>query len=54
MILRGLPQNLAAAVVVVQHLDVQFAPALVDWLDDQTTLNVSLIRENAKPEAGEV
>ncbi len=51
-ILRGLPQSLEAAVVVVQHLDVQFAPALVDWLADQTELTVSLIRESNKPEIG--
>jgi two-component system response regulator WspF len=54
IILRGLPNNLEAAVVVVQHLDVQFAPALVEWLGAQTDLPVSLIRENLKPEAGEV
>ena len=53
-ILRGFPLNLGAAVVVVQHLDVQFAPALVDWLGDQTPLPVSLIRENVKPEADKV
>jgi len=52
IILRGLPANLGAAVVVVQHLDVQFAPGLVDWLDEQTGLAVSLAREGEKPEAG--
>ena len=54
IILRGLPKNLGAAVVVVQHLDVQFAPALVDWLGAQTDLPVSLIRENLMPEVGKV
>ncbi len=54
IILRGLPRDLGAAVVVVQHLDVQFAPGLVDWLGDQMGLAVSLIRENTKPEPGEV
>jgi two-component system response regulator WspF len=54
IILRGLPENLGAALVVVQHLDVQFAPGLVDWLGDQTGLRVSLIRENTRPEPGEV
>ncbi len=54
IILRGLPQDLGAAVVVVQHLDVQFVPGLVDWLGDQTGLTVSLIRECMKPEVGEV
>lgn len=54
IILRGLPKNLEAVVVVVQHLDVQFAPALVEWLGNQTDLPVSLIRENLAPEAGRV
>lgn len=54
IILRGLPKNLEAAVVIIQHLDVQFAPALVEWLGNQTDLPVSLIRENLMPEAGEV
>ena len=54
IILRSLPANLGAAVVVVQHLDVQFAPGLVDWLDEQTGLTVSLAREGMKPEAGGV
>jgi two-component system response regulator WspF len=54
IILRGLPANLGATVVVVQHLDVQFAPGLVDWLDEQTGLTVSLAREGMKPEVGGV
>ena len=54
MILSGLPKDLEAAVVIVQHLDVQFAPALVEWLGNQTDLPVSLIRENLLPEAGKV
>ena len=54
IILRGLPYDLGAAVVVVQHLDEQFVPGLVDWLGDQMGLSVSLIREGIRPEAGEV
>lgn len=52
IVLRGLPRNLGAALVIVQHLDLQFAPALVEWLGDQTELPVSLIRESTRPEAG--
>jgi len=50
IILRGLPANLEATIVIVQHLDVQFAPGLVDWLGEQTGLTVSLAREGMKPE----
>ncbi len=53
-VLHGLPRDMQAAVVVVQHLDVQFVPAFVDWLGDQTHLSVSLIREGMKPDAGTV
>jgi len=54
IILRGLPANLGATVAVVQHLDVQFAPGLVDWLDEQTGLDVELARDGMRPEAGGV
>lgn len=53
-ILRGLPRNLPAAVVIVQHLDLQFVPAFAEWLGDQTDLTVSVIRESMKPVAGAV
>jgi len=54
IILRNLPEDLSAALVVVQHLDEQFAPGLVDWLGDQTGLPVTLIREGMAPEPSQV
>ena len=53
-VLRGLPPTLDAAVAIVQHLDVQFAGGLVDWLAEQTEMPVSLAREGMRPEAGAV
>jgi two-component system response regulator WspF len=53
-VLRGLPANLDAAVAIVQHLDIQFAGGLVEWLGDQTELPVSLAREGMRPETGHV
>jgi two-component system, chemotaxis family, response regulator WspF len=53
-VLRGLPRTLDASVAIVQHLDVQFAEGLVEWLGEQTELPVSLAREGAKPEPGRV
>ncbi len=53
-VLRGLPSQLEAAVVIVQHLDVQFATGLVEWLGEQTELKVTLAREGEKPEPGRV
>jgi two-component system, chemotaxis family, response regulator WspF len=49
-ILSRFPEGLGISVVVVQHLDVQFAEGLVDWLDDQTRLKVLLAKADMKPE----
>ncbi len=40
-----LPHRLGAAFVVIQHVDVQFAQGLVDWLAQQTPLSVTLAQE---------
>jgi two-component system, chemotaxis family, response regulator WspF len=53
-ILRGLSMELKATIVIVQHLDMQFAPGLADWLNEQTGLHVTLAREGMKPEPGGV
>jgi two-component system response regulator WspF len=54
IILRSLPARLGATVAIVQHLDAQFAPGLVDWLGEQTGLPVALAREGLFPEANSV
>jgi two-component system, chemotaxis family, response regulator WspF len=46
VVLSGLPDHLGAPVVIVQHLDVQFAEGLADWLDGQTRLKVVLAGED--------
>jgi two-component system, chemotaxis family, response regulator WspF len=53
-ILSSLPENLGAAVAIVQHVDVEFAPGLADWLSHQTRLPVSLASANSSLEAGKV
>ncbi|HEY3276605.1 MAG TPA: chemotaxis-specific protein-glutamate methyltransferase CheB [Syntrophorhabdaceae bacterium] len=47
-LLSGLPADLGASVVVVQHLDVQFADGLAEWLDGQTPLKVVLAKEDMR------
>jgi two-component system response regulator WspF len=54
VVLRGLAANLNAAVVIVQHLDKEFAPGLAEWLKDQAGLKISLVREGMKPASGGV
>lgn len=53
-VLSGLPRNLPAAVVVIQHVDANFAEGLAKWLDGQTGLTVRLAKENELPAPGQV
>lgn len=53
-VLSDLPADFPAAVVIVQHVDVQFAPGLADWLAGHTPLPVRLAEEGDPPEAGTV
>ncbi len=53
-ILSYLPANFSAPIVIVQHVDVQFAQGLANWLDDQTPLRVRLAQEGDRPCAGTI
>lgn len=53
-IFSAFPADLQASVVVVQHLDLQFARGLSTWLDSQTRLPVRLIEEGMSPLAGQI
>lgn len=53
-ILSQLPADLDASVIVVQHVDVAFAPGLAHWLEGHTPLGVMLIDEGGVPEPGKV
>jgi len=41
-------------VVVVVHVDEEFAPGMASWMNDQLLLPVHLAREGARPKTGEV
>jgi chemotaxis response regulator CheB len=49
-----LPASFGSAIVVVQHVDAQFAPALANWLDDQTPLHVRLAQDGDCPRPGTI
>src|SRR5262249_38070247 len=51
-VLGALAQDFPAPIVIVQHVDAQFAPGLADWLNQQTTLHVRLAEEGDRPEPG--
>lgn len=53
-ILSNLPANFPAAIVIIQHLERQFAPSFVQWLDNQTLLTVLLATDGNRPEIGKV
>lgn len=53
-VLADLPSGFPAAVVVVQHVDVQFAENLAGWLNDLSPLPVRAAMENDAPEPGRV
>jgi two-component system, chemotaxis family, response regulator WspF len=53
-VLADLPADFPAPVVIVQHVDAQFAPGLANWLDHQTPLHVRVAREGDRPQPGTV
>jgi len=53
-VLRALPRNFPAAIVIVQHVDVRFAPGLADWLRQHSALPVRMAAEGDRPTSGEV
>ncbi|MDE1166035.1 MAG: chemotaxis response regulator protein-glutamate methylesterase [Pseudomonas sp.] len=53
-LLRGLPRDFPAAVVLVQHVDQVFAAGMADWLSSSADLPVRLAREGEPPQPGTV
>lgn len=53
-VLSHLPADFPSPIVVVQHVDAQFAESLAHWLNGQTSLQVRLAREGDHPERGSV
>jgi two-component system response regulator WspF len=53
-VLGGLPADFPAAVVIVQHVDAQFAAGLANWLTGHSPLPVRLVEEGDRPRAGTV
>jgi two-component system, chemotaxis family, response regulator WspF len=51
-ILSALPKTLDAAIVICQHVDLQFAQGLAQWLHSQTPFTVALAGEGMRPQSG--
>lgn len=54
VLLRGLPRDFAAALVIVQHIDPGFAGGMAGWLQQQSGLKVRVAQEGDQPRAGTV
>ncbi|QJP17305.1 chemotaxis response regulator protein-glutamate methylesterase [Starkeya sp. ORNL1] len=53
-VLGGLPGDIPAALVLVQHVDEKFVPGLADWLGQHTALPVRPAQDGDRPEVGVV
>jgi two-component system, chemotaxis family, response regulator WspF len=53
-ILSRLPANFGAAIVIVQHVDAQFASGMISWLNNVTPLTVRKASSGDRPEVGTV
>lgn len=53
-ILKDLPTDFRSPIVIVQHVDATFAPAMADWLNHQSHLPVRIAREGDQPRSGSV
>lgn len=53
-LLAPLPADLPAAIVIIQHVDEEFARSFAEWLDEQTALSVRLAQPGDRPQPGKV
>ena len=53
-ILTAFPKNFSAAVIIIQHMDEQFTPGLVEWMDSQVNMPVRIARRGDIPEPGKI
>jgi len=53
-ILSTFPQNFSAAFIIIQHMNRQFTPGLVNWMDSQINMSVRVAAEGSIPEPGKV
>jgi two-component system response regulator WspF len=51
-ILKTLPSDFSAAIVIVQHIDADFAPSMASWLAGQSALAVRIASEGDRPQPG--
>lgn len=53
-ILRAIPPDFPAAIVVIQHMDKQFTGGMVNWLNSQVRVEIRLLKDGEFPQPGVV
>lgn len=53
-ILAGLPAHFPAAMAIIQHIDREFSAGLVEWLNQQTPLEVKIATEGDRLSKGQI
>jgi two-component system response regulator WspF len=53
-VLSGLPANVEAGVIIIQHVDAAFAPGLGRWLSEQSGRRVTVVSQEHRPKIGDV
>ncbi len=51
-IISRIPKGFSAPIVIIQHVDAQFAGGLAEWLREQSAIPVTLAVERTRPEPG--
>jgi two-component system response regulator WspF len=54
IVLHDLPEDLPAPIVIIQHIDAQFAPSMAAWLNEQCPLTVRVALEGEHVQPGTV
>jgi chemotaxis response regulator CheB len=54
VVLKGLPKDFSAAIVIIQHVDIQFATGMAEWLSQHSALPVRVAAEGDRLVAGSV
>jgi len=53
-LIKGFPKKINFAIVIVQHVDEEFAESLARWLEHQTALPAELATDGSPPQAGKI
>lgn len=53
-ILGGFPADFDGSIIIIQHIDAEFAPGMAQWLNKHTELEVSIASDGDVPEKGRV